>query len=442
LGIFNYAVAGLMLISVSRIHDYISVIGLFRPGLLLFGFCIIYLVLAPQSVDFKNLTREWPSRMILGFIGVFFLSSFAGISINGSLTFLMDDFSRVLMFFFFIVTATRSVTELRFFIATYVVSVLILLFFTFTSGESHQFDGYSRVGGTLMWDGNDLGVVFMVALPLAILMMRSGGRVERMLGIAALVGIPAAITLTASRGSFIGLAACGLGLLFLSPSISMGRRLGTLGAAVAALVIFAPAGFWGQMATIIDIEDDYNLTDEAGRVEIWKRGLGYVAERPLLGVGPDNFQRRGWSGAVVTRGSFLAAHNTFLQIWAEMGTLGLFLFLGIIVRGFWSLIRLRSRLPETWQDGSPDQRFLYLLAGYIPICFLGFSAAAFFVTHGYSVMFYILTAFLSSFLLLLRSELNSTTSSSVHRHPSRESMRRRHAAASVEARALRHRRAG
>jgi putative inorganic carbon (hco3(-)) transporter len=406
-GVLKFALAGLMLISVSRIHDYISFIALFRPGVLLFGFCILYVIISPRTVDFKNWTREWPSRMILAFLGVYFISSMVGISIGGSFTFLFEDFSRVLTFFFLLVAATRTVHDLRFFITMYVVSVLVLIFFTVTSGEVHSLDGYSRVGGTRMWDGNDLGVVFMVALPLAILMIRSGGHFARWIGIAALVGIPATITLTASRGSFIGLAVCGLALLFLSPSISVARRLATVGVAIAALLVFAPPGFWGQMSTIIAYEEDYNVTDDAGRIEIWKRGLGFVAERPILGVGPDNFQRRSWSGPTVTRGSFMTAHNTFIQIWAEMGTAGLFFFLGIIVRGPWSLVRLRPRLPTWWVNGTADERYLYLLSGYIPVAFMGFSASAFFVTHGYTAMFYILTAFLSSYLLLVRRQPRS-----------------------------------
>jgi len=150
-------------------------------------------------------------------------------------------------------------------------------------------------------------------------------------------------------------------------------------------------------------------------VAIWKRGMGYVAERPLLGLGPDNFTRRSASGRMVTRASFMATHNTFLQIWTEMGTLGLCIFVGIIIRGSWSLIALRRRLPRHWVNGTSDERFLFLLTGYVPVAFMGFSASAFFVTHGYSVMYYVLVAFLSGLLLLVKRKLKEDSSHSSRR---------------------------
>lgn len=410
MGVFNFALAGLMLINISRIHDYVPFLSVLRPGLLLFGFCVLFVGLFPGSVDLKSWNREWPSRMILWLIGIYFLSAFFGISVNGSLTHFTDDFSRVLTFYFLLVVSLSSVNALRFFIAVYVVSVLFIIFVTFTSGEVHDLGGYTRVGGTAMWDGNDLGVVYMIALPLGVAMMRSGGRIARGLGLAALILIPASITLAASRGAFLGLVGCGIGLLLFSPGVTVMRRFAVVGAAVGALVVFAPSGFWGQMGTIIAIEDDYNISDDAGRVEIWRRGMEYVAERPVLGLGPDNFVRAGYSGMGgrrVTRGSFMVAHNSFLQIWTELGTAGLLIFVGIIVRGSWGLLRLRRRLPKDWLQGTPDQRFLYLLTGYIPIAWVGFLVSAFFVTHGYTAMFYTLTAFMAGFLGLVREQVRT-----------------------------------
>src|SRR2546426_7538451 len=33
-----------------------------------------------------------------------------------------------------------------------------------------------------------------------------------------------------------------------------------------------------------------NFTEESGRIEVWRRGVGYMLQSPILGVGPDNFQ--------------------------------------------------------------------------------------------------------------------------------------------------------
>src|SRR6267378_2366542 len=85
-------------------------------------------------------------------------------------------------------------------------------------------------------------------------------------------------------------------------------------------VVFASASdrYWKQMQTIFNPQQDYNLTSDAGRLKVWKRGLGYMTDHPIVGVGGDNFgiaegtisplARRAERGLGVHWG---AAHNTF-----------------------------------------------------------------------------------------------------------------------------------
>src|SRR2546422_9855684 len=100
------------------------------------------------------------------------------------------------------------------------------------------------------------------------------------------------------------------------------------------------------MQTTVRPDRDYNTTSETGRLKIWERGLNYMAGRPVLGVGAGNFPvaegtisplaRLQERGIGVRWG---AAHNSFLQVGAELGIPGLLLFIGLIATTFMSLRR-------------------------------------------------------------------------------------------------------
>jgi O-antigen ligase len=402
--------AGLMLVTISRIHDYVGLVGIVRPGVILFIGVLVAVLLYPRSVNLRNLSLAWPNRVMLGFFAVVLLSAALGLSVGGSGSFILGTYSRTMIFFCLLAITIGSVRDLRFLMSTYVVSTVILVFVVFFVAGARSYGSYSRIGETAMYDANDLCVVFLAGLPLALVLAQSGGRVARLLGWAALAGIPAAILMTASRGGFVGFAAAGLMLLFVIPGISMIRRVGTLAVATAVIAVAAPDGYWGQMSTILHPSQDYNLTEETGRMAIWTRGIGYVAEYPILGVGPDNFIRAGWVLSDQARGIAgqglrdQAPHNTLLQVWVETGTVGLLLWLAIFFGGTVGLLRIRSRLPDSWLRGTHDQRFLYLTASYIPVGFVGFTVSSFFTSHAYTAMFYVLAAFFGGFLLLLRKE--------------------------------------
>lgn len=410
-GPLRLAIAGLMLITVSRAHDYLGIVAALRPGILFFGGALLCLAIFPQKARFKNLLEEWPSKAIIALVIVSCLSALTGLSVTASGAFLLETFTRLLSFFGLLVVVIRTVQDLRFLTATYVLALLVLVYIVIFVAGTQSFDGYQRIGDTAMYDGNDLGVVFLVGLPLAVLMAQAGGRVARLLGWLAIVGIPICIVLTASRGAFLGLVATAATLWVLIPRMSLMVRVSLPVVGVLFMAVAAPEGYWDKMSTILAPQADYNLTSDTGRLAIWTRGMGYVAEYPVFGVGPNNFLRAGWEISGAARSNVglglrdQAPHNTFLQVWAELGTVGLVVWLTILFGGMVAPLVVRARMSRSWLDGTPNQRFLYLAGSYLPASFVAFAITTFFVSHAYTGMFYIFAAFLSGFLLLARREL-------------------------------------
>ncbi len=87
--------------------------------------------------------------------------------------------------------------------------------------------------------------------------------------------------------------------------------------------------------------------DISGRTKIWKLVLGLIDQRPLQGWGWTSYWipfLKPYNGLVKMHGvTYLQAHNAFLDVWLQLGVLGLGLFIGLIVYTFVPLWRLAVR---------------------------------------------------------------------------------------------------
>lgn len=87
--------------------------------------------------------------------------------------------------------------------------------------------------------------------------------------------------------------------------------------------------------------------DISGRTKIWKIVLNLIDQRPLQGWGWTSYWIpfvKPYEGLVVMHGvPYLQAHNAFLDVWLQLGIVGLGLFVGLIGYTFVPLWRLGVR---------------------------------------------------------------------------------------------------
>jgi O-antigen ligase len=155
----------------------------------------------------------------------------------------------------------------------------------------------------------------------------------RLLGAASALAMTAAIVLTFSRGGVLGLGMVGILLLARSP-----RRLRTaalLAAAVAALVVLAPAQYFerlGALSGVGGVEAGIDPSVRARTAEMTAAIRMFSAD-PLTGVGygafADHYPATVRDLGIDLRATPRQAHNLFLQFAAEMGLAGLLLLAGI-----------------------------------------------------------------------------------------------------------------
>jgi O-antigen ligase len=340
-------------------------------------------------------------------------SAVFGISLGGSLSYIATFYWKVLVLFAMLLISVRDVKDLAFILWAFVISIgtLVVLANTGMISFATTFGGLARLDAEGMYDANDLGMILLMGLPLGFLFLFNSGRLGKVLSFLVIAGVPATIALTGSRGAFVGLAVV-MPLLFLANArVSLVKRLGTVGIILAALTVAAPAGYWEQMETIIKPEADYNRTEQYGRVEISKRGIGYMSDRPIFGVGINNFARAEGTISSIAQTAFadqtvkwVAPHNTYVQLGAETGVFGLLIWLALQGGGTVGLLRLRRRIPISWEMESTNRRFLREVCLFLPISFVAFAVTSFFLSHAYTAPFYFLLVFLSATYILVHRE--------------------------------------
>jgi O-antigen ligase len=253
-----------------------------------------------------------------------------------------------------------------------------------------------RLGRLYDYDANDFATLIATAMPLGLYFVLGQRRpLPWMLALAGLAVLAVGEISSGSRGGFLALFAVAAFVLVCFSTLHARSRL--IGLVVIVVVVFAAASdrYWTQMHTILTPHRDYNVTAEEGRLAIWGRGLDYMTSHPVLGLGAGNFQmaegtisplaRRQEYGQGVLWG---AAHNSFIEIGAELGLPGLVLFVGVIASAFASLRRVARYGRRMGASALGVAR----LAQTLMAALVGFVVGGFFLSLAFSDMLYTLAA--------------------------------------------------
>jgi O-antigen ligase len=132
---------------------------------------------------------------------------------------------------------------------------------------------------------------------------------------------------TFSRGGYVGLGALLLGFLFWKATWNR-RQVSVFafwrGVALGGVVLLLLGSITPLRERVLDI---FSLTEgsNAARIALWSESFGYIAERPWLGYGLGNYPLRVKPSAEYREPIYI--HDTYLDIAAELGLVGLCFFL-------------------------------------------------------------------------------------------------------------------
>jgi O-antigen ligase len=322
------------------------------------------------------------------------LSAPGALVLGLSFELLVDNFAKTVLMFVVMAGAVRGERDVERLIAAYLFGATVyaaVVFLRFDVGAGDEW----RLGRLYYYDANDFATFVISALPFGLYFAQRRDRpIARLAAFAALAVLSAAFVRSGSRGGFLALLATSGFIVLRYNAISVAARLSAV--AVVALVLIGTASerYWGQMSTILS-DADYNHTQESGRIQIWRRGVGYMLQYPVFGVGPNNFgTAEGTLSPFADRQQYgigvrwNAPHNSFIQAGAELGIPGLVLFAGMIGSAFAVLRRLSAAATAGGAGGRTSELVHALTASLI-----GFVVGAFFLSLAYSEILYTLVAF-------------------------------------------------
>jgi exopolysaccharide production protein ExoQ len=187
----------------------------------------------------------------------------------------------------------------------------------------------------------------MMVLATAVVLSQSEGTARKILSLGLFVFV---LAMSGSRGAWVieaAVLASYVAIKVLGLVDTRSRVLLLLGSLIAiAAAAIVGATHLSALAQLVG--RDATLT---GRTQIWKQVWPFLLERPILGWGYAGFWRgiQGESFRVAAAMRFVIfhAHNGFLEIWLELGAVGLFVFGCSYLRAWRKLWpRLRSGRVE------------------------------------------------------------------------------------------------
>lgn len=271
--------------------------------------------------------------------------------------------------------------------------------------SSYYLTGSARAAGPI-GDPNYYGQILLVALALALpACWRERSPRLRLAAAAATALIAVAITFTYSRGTGVAFVVLLVIMTFLR--YLTGRQL--LGIAIgAAVILMAFPGYRGRVATVVHLGGATAATGSQTAADQSTRGRAtemlvaalVFADHPVVGVGPhvspayyqhyaaeigievhDTVRYGKLRGEQEQRES----HDIFLSVAADLGIIGLLVFVSIILSTLWTLAQARRR----WLQTQPE--LASLATGFL-LAVVAYMTAGLFLTLAYERYFWLLIA--------------------------------------------------
>ncbi|WP_272701652.1 O-antigen ligase family protein [Desulfovibrio sp. Fe33] len=371
----NFAIYLLMLVFVGNLPAFSSIFAFRGLGFIAAAVGVIAMAVSQQRQSFADMFRDVPVfKFILGLMAMVFLSVPMSVWVGGAFS-MAKTYLYTIAFFFSLVVLAKGENGLRVLLNS---GLLVFALLAFGLVMNHG-QGRAMIEGSL-YDSNDVAYVLLSFMPLLFYYLHSLRiPVVKWIGYFVILTGVLGLGLTESRGGVLAFVV--VFLVFLRFE-KVSFKLILSGALIGLIALnFLPGAFWERMATLTDLSSDYNMQSEFGRMAIWEHGLDMFYSNLLTGVGVGQFSAgSGMSGAV-----FMTAHNSVIQIAAELGLIGLVCYLVMVL---YPLRTLKKRIKDPAMKVRPH----YPLYKGLYISFVGQFCGSQFISAGYFKSLYYLLA--------------------------------------------------
>jgi putative inorganic carbon (HCO3(-)) transporter len=261
-------------------------------------------------------------------------------------------------------------------------------------------DEEGRLSGAVS-DPNEVAAVLVAGVVFAgVLAAVFKAPLLRLAAAAAAVFCAVSIFFTLSRGGLIALA------LALIASLFVAGRWRARAVTVTLVAVLGTVAYFAAFAPLEARERVTVIEGGSGRSDIWTVGWRMVEDQPIGGVGAGNFEVSSihylLEPGAILRDEFIVdkpkvAHNTYLQVVAELGLVGLLLFLSILA---FSLACAVKAARTFMRIGDVPME---LLSRGLIVAVIGILVADIFISAQFSNQLWLLLALGPSLLAVSRS---------------------------------------
>lgn len=326
------------------------------------------------------------------------------------------EFCKIIIIALFTTVAVRTREQLRMLLW---IIALSLGFYGVKSGIWGFFSLFRtpiiRGPGGMMLDNNDLSLALSMAVP--VLLHLGLTEQKKMVRRAFLVAVPLTmitIMLTHSRGGFLSLsAALGVMIWHSRNRIAVFSAAAFLGLVAIALL---PASYRDRIASI----GAYKTEGSAqGRLHSWRVGYHMAIGNPLFGVGMNKYRQHfleydpSPTPDLLAGQNIIVAHNSYIQIWAESGSLALGIYFVLLLSSFVTIWRVRMQARTRYFTS-----WILNYATMFQASMLSFMVGGTFLNRAHFDLVYEFLALIMVFAKLAFDEMDD-----LERYPVREGLR-------------------
>jgi putative inorganic carbon (hco3(-)) transporter len=296
----------------------------------------------------------------------------------------LQRLAQVAVFLAVAYTAASTRRSFHLIIAAFLLASVVTSIYSMASGSYIAGD---RLGG--LFDPNYYAAELIPAVVIAFFLLLTARRALLRVALLAVIGVDlAAFALTQSRGGIIGIAvSCAVAVAFAGrarPRVVVGVLL-FCALSAAYVLVFSPS----------------HLSDSSGssgRSDEWRIALRMIRDHPVQGVGLGNYQIVEPAYAKETINLHhvkfvvqdrLVAHNSYLELGAELGIVGALLFVSIL------LIALRRAVVATWRFERAHDELEWFARGLVAGA-AGMFTAYFFLSAQYEKQLWLVIALLAT----------------------------------------------
>ena len=237
--------------------------------------------------------------------------------------------------------------------------------------------GRQQVFG-LFGNVNYFAEYLIIPLPIAVsLFFATQNKLKKILLLIGIIVMGASLTATFTRGSYLGF---GVSLIFMSflflisrgkNFIKKNRKIFIIILTVVIIITFlfiipTPLNKSGtaieKIKSRISISQLTQSSSIKRRIATWKFTVLMIKDHPLLGSGIGTYKyntlkyqaeffKQGKNRSLYPHGFADKAHNEYLQLWAEMGIVGLGIFIWLIISYFSCGLKILKKIKDEYKQG-------------------------------------------------------------------------------------------